>query len=221
MAAVKRMDSVKKAAEEISEWRAKREQFATELQAAHRAAEDAGKAREKLLLGALAAGDPEARTELADNTVVLVRAEREERDLTTLLAQIDGKLAGLEREHAAAKRADAVVRLREMSGQRLAVDATIERLVTELIPAVAEWLQRATDMASVAEEWQFSGAEAYGRRFTLAAYVGAALHPFGLLATRTLPPEHRVANLVESDREALESLLGRLEAPGPAAKQAA
>jgi hypothetical protein len=216
---LREVDTVKQLDKEMADWRSKREQFATELQAAEVACTAATTARESVLVAARAENNQTAQAVLEEHTAALGKAEQEVKDLTTLLAQIDAKLAELARQHKAAQREAAVVQLREMAEQRLTVGATIERLVTELVPELGQWVRVSNDMSVLADEWQFPNAAVYARRYTLAAFIGWRLRPFAL--NLSLMPETRGAGLLETDREALETLLRRLEGPDRADKKAA
>lgn len=212
-------DTVPQVQAEIADWQAKRERCAADLAAAQAVAEDAGTMRQLVLLAAKAEGNAEAVTALDEATIRQEHADREAKDLTIVLTQIDAKLERLAQAYQTAARTEAVEQLRAMTEERLAVDAPIERLLTELVPLLRRWVQLSNDMAIVADTWGFPNAEAYGRRYTLAAFIGWQLKPLNL--TTPLHADNRTSELLEPDRAALSDLLGRLEGSDPVADKAA
>lgn len=204
---------------ELAEWRGKRAQFAAELEVAERTAEAANVEREAVLLAAMAEGNREAAAQLDEATARGEAASGHARDLLVLCTKIDGKVGELTQQLTAAQRAADVVELGELAAQRVQVDGQIVQALGALVPALVEWMRLADDMEVLADRLQVPGAEAFGRRFVLSTHLATALPP-GLLHMRHPLADHRIDDLQQADREALDTLLSRLE-PRPSDKAAA
>jgi hypothetical protein len=129
------MTEVQRVEGEIQVWRERRTDFEGKLAGARAEATRAQAERAQVLLQAKAEGDSKAQARLEAATTALVEAQREERDVVTVLAQIDAKLEGLAREHHAALTAATAAEYQ----------ATVERVLaaTDALQAAVDAYERA------------------------------------------------------------------------------
>jgi chromosome segregation ATPase len=141
---------------ELDRWRSKRTEIDAQRQAAEQERTAIATDRERLLLAARAEDDPEAQAALAAATDRLLAVERECADLATVLTQIDGRLALLKGEHAAARRAEDATKLRALAAERLQVTAELQAAADIMRPLLARWRRIAADMDTIGQTGSYS-----------------------------------------------------------------
>jgi len=133
---------------DLERWRARRPVMEASLAAARGELAEAKQRRDALLLPAI--DDDEARRELDQRNADLVAAERKVEQLAATLGELDKRLAGLSVELAASQREKALIELRILAHERLAIAAAIDAALAPMPELLQRWRAAAAQCAGLA-----------------------------------------------------------------------